>query len=44
MAEERSNGWGPVALFAILHLLCCGIPLLLLSGVSLGFLFPHWRL
>lgn len=25
-----------------LHLLCCGIPLLILSGVSLGFLFPRW--
>ncbi|TDX28381.1 hypothetical protein DFO67_11081 [Modicisalibacter xianhensis] len=29
-------------LFCGLHLLCCGIPLLLLSGVSLAFLFPIW--
>lgn len=42
MAEQRSSGWGSVALFAVLHLLCCGIPLLILSGVSLGFVFPQW--
>lgn len=30
------------ALFALLHLLCCGIPLLLLSGISLGFLTGRW--
>jgi hypothetical protein len=29
-----------IAAFAVLHLLCCGIPLLLLSGVSLAFLLP----
>lgn len=34
--------WGLVGVFAALHLLCCGIPLLLLSGVSLAFLAPHW--
>ncbi len=38
----RPKGWGLVALFALLHLLCCGVPLLLLSGVSLAFLAPHW--
>lgn len=42
MAEQRSDGWGRVALFAVLHLLCCGSLLLLLSGVSLGFVFPQW--
>jgi hypothetical protein len=31
-----------IAAFAGLHLLCCGIPLLLLSGVSLAFLMPSW--
>lgn len=29
-------------LFAALHVLCCGLPLLLLSGVSLQFLWPKW--
>lgn len=29
-----------IAAFAGLHLLCCGIPLLMLSGVSLTFLMP----
>lgn len=31
-----------VGLFTILHLLCCGLPLLLLSGLSLSFLIPTW--
>lgn len=30
-----------VALTA-LHVLCCGLPLLLLSGVSLATIFPSW--
>ena len=34
--------WGLIGVFAALHLLCCGVPLLLLSGVSLAFLVPHW--
>lgn len=42
MNKEDKVGWGAVALFAVLHLLCCGIPLLLLSGVSLEFLAPRW--
>jgi glucose dehydrogenase len=42
MDNEDKSGWGVVALFAVLHLLCCGIPLLLLSGVSLAFLAPKW--
>lgn len=42
MERQRKEGWGLVAGFAVLHLLCCGIPLLILSGVSLGFLFPRW--
>lgn len=32
----------PVVLFAVLHLVCCGLPLLLLSGVSLAFVLPYW--
>lgn len=42
MAEQRRQGWGLVAAFAVLHVLCCGLPLLVLSGVSVGFLFPRW--
>lgn len=29
-------------IFAALHFVCCGLPLLLLSGVSLAFLAPLW--
>jgi hypothetical protein len=29
-------------LFAGLHLLCCGIPLLLLTGISFTFVWPSW--
>ncbi|MDO9236246.1 MAG: hypothetical protein Q7U28_09480 [Aquabacterium sp.] len=31
-------------LFAGLHVLCCGLPLLLLSGVSFQFLLPTWSI
>lgn len=40
--NERKQSWATIAGFAVLHLMCCGIPLLILSGISLGFLFPHW--
>lgn len=40
--NERKQTWVVVGAFSALHLLCCGIPLLILSGVSLGFLFPRW--
>lgn len=40
--QPRSSGGAPFVVFALLHLLCCGIPLLLLSGVSLAFLAPSW--
>lgn len=40
--EQPNDGKGSVVVFAILHLLCCGIPLLLLSGMSLAFLAPSW--
>lgn len=42
MNNEKKTGAEAVALFAMLHLLCCGIPLLLLSGVSLAFVRPAW--
>lgn len=31
-----------IVLFALLHVVCCGLPLLLISGVSLAFLTPYW--
>lgn len=41
--EETTNGRGASFLiFAALHFLCCGLPLILLSGVSLTFLAPYW--
>lgn len=42
MSKKSSESTLSIALFAGLHLLCCGIPLLLLSGVSLVFLVPSW--
>ena len=33
-----------VTLIAGLHVLCCGLPLLMLSGVSLATIFPSWPL
>lgn len=40
--QSESGRPGGFWLFAVLHLVCCGIPLLLLSGVSLAFLAPSW--
>lgn len=41
--ERRTNGGTKaVAVFAVLHLLCCGLPLLILSGGALSFVFPSW--
>lgn len=37
--EERR---GSMLVIAVLHMFCCGIPLLLLSGVSLAFVLPYW--
>lgn len=42
--QTESRRRPPFVLFAVLHLACCGIPLLLLSGVSLAFLVPSWPL
>lgn len=49
--QEKPSGIGTTTdknsaslliLFAALHVLCCGLPLLLLSGVSFQFLLPTW--
>lgn len=49
--QEKPNGVGVAAnknvsrffyLFVALHFLCCGLPLLLLSGFSFQFLLPMW--
>lgn len=39
---QASAPRGTVLVFAALHILCCGVPLLLLSGASLAFLVPLW--
>jgi hypothetical protein len=40
--EQKKPSSAAFILFAILHLLCCGIPLLLLAGVSFTFIWPTW--
>lgn len=40
MQSKEPTGVGAVAVFAVLHLLCCGTPILLLS---LGFVWPAWQ-
>ncbi len=40
--HQNKSGTGSFALFALLHLLCCGLPLLLLAGVSFTFVSPVW--
>ena len=40
MTKESSHN-GAFLGIALLHLICCGLPLLLLSGVSLRFLVPQ---
>lgn len=49
--QGKPNGMGTTSdkkssslfiLLAALHVLCCGLPLLLLSGVSFQFLLPTW--
>lgn len=41
--ENYSCGRGTAfVLMAALHFVCCGLPLLLLSGVSLAVLAPYW--
>ncbi len=41
-AGESTASSGAIVAFALLHFVCCGLPLLLLSGVSLAFLAPYW--
>ncbi|HSH81300.1 MAG TPA: hypothetical protein VLA19_22435 [Herpetosiphonaceae bacterium] len=41
-AGESPASNGAIVAFALLHFVCCGLPLLLLSGVSLAFLAPYW--
>lgn len=43
MDRQQKKNW-PLGfiLFAGLHLLCCGLPLLLLTGVSFKFVSPMW--
>jgi hypothetical protein len=33
-----------IVLLGAFHVLCCGVPLLLLSGISLAVLVPNWPL
>jgi hypothetical protein len=40
--EEGGNQGATFLVFATLHFVCCGLPLLLFSGVSLAFLAPYW--
>lgn len=44
MQQPMQRSTRAVAVFAVLHLLCCGVPLLILLGVSLSFVFPWWPL
>ncbi|MDZ4365438.1 MAG: hypothetical protein U0987_00140 [Afipia sp.] len=39
---EAAAPRGTFLLFTALHILCCGVPLLLLSGISLAFLVSLW--
>jgi hypothetical protein len=42
MEENSESVNRNITAFAVLHFLCCGLPLLLLSGVSLAFMAPYW--
>lgn len=42
MNQEQRQPKGAIGLFAVLHVLCCGLPLLLLAGLSLAFVGPSW--
>lgn len=41
MKNQQKESLG-VSRFAALHFVCCGLPLLLLSGVSLARFWNHW--
>ncbi|WP_283445726.1 hypothetical protein [Noviherbaspirillum suwonense] len=40
--QAKKSSFMGFILFAVLHLLCCGLPLLLLAGVSFKFVSPVW--
>lgn len=43
MEDQAKKSWSMgLILFAGLHLLCCGLPLLLLAGVSFKIVSPVW--
>lgn len=42
MNRQSDGTRGPGILLAIVLLICCALPFLLLSGVSLAFIQPYW--
>lgn len=42
MNRRSDETRGPGILLALVLLVCCAIPFLLLSGVSLAFVQPYW--
>ncbi|GAC1604024.1 MAG: hypothetical protein NVS3B25_33030 [Hymenobacter sp.] len=40
--QIKKGNTGLIAFVAVAHLLCCGLPLLLASGLSLTFLLRSW--
>lgn len=44
MNRQSDPTRGPGILLAILILVCCALPFLLLSGVSVAFIRPYWPL
>ncbi len=40
--QQKATSSVSFILFALLHLVCCGLPLLLLAGVSFRFVTPTW--
>lgn len=44
MNRRSDETRGPGILLALVILLCCALPFLLVSGVSLAFIQPYWPL
>lgn len=42
MNRDPEEGRGPGILLGVVLLVCCALPLLLVSGVSLAFIQPYW--
>lgn len=40
--QKKKSSTGLIAFVAVAHMLCCGLPLLLASGLSLPFLLRSW--